>query len=57
MGGRRRIDVFEYLDYRRLLEDYYRLHKPHGFSYRAFSLRAGVRTPNYLNWSSRVNAT
>jgi len=48
VSGRRRIDVFKYLDYRRFLEDYYHLRKPHGFSYRAFSLRAGVSSPNYL---------
>ncbi len=44
------IDVFEYLDYRAFLRDYYVAKKGEGkgFSYRAFSMRAGVRSPNHL---------
>lgn len=43
-------DVFEYLDYRAYLRDVYRHKKssPRGFSYRAFSRRAQLRSPNYL---------
>ena len=44
------IDVFEYLDYRGFLSDYYAAKKEEGrgFSYRAFSRRAGLRSPNHL---------
>lgn len=44
------IDVFEYVDYREFLEDYYRFKKAQGrgFSYRAFSRRAGLKSPNHL---------
>lgn len=44
------LDVFAYLDYRRLLADFYRLKKAEGrgFSYRAFARRAGFRSPNHL---------
>jgi uncharacterized protein (TIGR02147 family) len=44
------IDVFEYLDYRAFLRDLYEERKARGqsFSYRAFSRRAGLRSPNYL---------
>lgn len=44
------VDVFSYLDYRRLLADYYRTKKAErrGFSYRAFARRAGVASPNHL---------
>jgi uncharacterized protein (TIGR02147 family) len=44
------IDVFEYLDYRSFLRDFYENRKQHGrgFSYRAFSRRAGLKSPNYL---------
>lgn len=43
------LDVFDYLDYRAYLRDYYALRKKRGaFSYRAFSLRAKLRSPNYL---------
>ncbi|MEM9194084.1 MAG: TIGR02147 family protein [Myxococcota bacterium] len=43
-------DVFEYLDYRRLLSDFYRHKKAEGrgFSYRSFSRRAGLKSPNHL---------
>jgi uncharacterized protein (TIGR02147 family) len=45
-----RIDVFEYLDYRAFLRDYYVEQKARGrgFSYRVFSKRAALRSPNYL---------
>lgn len=44
------LDVYRYLDYRRLLADYYRMKKAEGrgFSYRAFSRRAGLSSPNHL---------
>ena len=44
------IDVFAYLDYRAFLRDFYHHKKEHGrgFSYRSFSRRAGLRSPNYL---------
>ena len=44
------IDVFAYLDYRAFLRDYYRARKAtgRGFSYRNFSRRAGLKSPNYL---------
>lgn len=50
MSKRSRIDVFEYLDYRAFLRDYYVEQKARGrgFSYRAFSKRAALRSPNYL---------
>ena len=43
-------NVFAYLDYRAFLRDYYAFKKagPRAFSYRAFSRRAGLRSPNYL---------
>jgi uncharacterized protein (TIGR02147 family) len=46
----RAIDVFGYLDYRSFLRDYYAEKKAsgRGFSYRAFSRRAGLGSPNYL---------
>lgn len=45
-----RVDVFDYLDYRAYLRDYYQDRKENGrgFSYRAFSRRAGLKSPNYL---------
>ena len=45
-----RIDVHDYLDYRAFLRDYYDNRKQHGrgFSYRAFSRKAGLKSPNYL---------
>lgn len=44
------MDVFQYLDYRAFLRDYYLDGKTRrrGFSYRNFSRRAGLRSPNYL---------
>ena len=44
------LDVFAYLDYRELLADYYRTKKEErrGFSYRLFSRRAGLASPNHL---------
>ena len=43
-------DVFGYLDYRAFLRDTYTARKAEGrgFSYRAFSRRAGLRSPNHL---------
>jgi uncharacterized protein (TIGR02147 family) len=43
-------DVFEYLDYRAFLRDAYELRKARGrgFSFRAFSRMAGLKSPNYL---------
>jgi uncharacterized protein (TIGR02147 family) len=45
-----RVNVFEYLDYRIYLRDYYQFCKAneYGFSHRAFSRRAGLRSSNYL---------
>ncbi|MDD9967986.1 MAG: TIGR02147 family protein [Myxococcales bacterium] len=41
--------VYEYLDYRGYLRAYYDARKAQrGFSYRVFSRRAGLRSPNYL---------
>ncbi|MDH5674113.1 MAG: TIGR02147 family protein [Myxococcales bacterium] len=48
MSKRASIDVFRYLDYRAFLAEYYRIKKRRGFSYRAFSRRAGLASPNYL---------
>lgn len=44
------IDVFAYLDYRAFLRDFYqaRKSKGRGFSFRSFSRRAGLKSPNYL---------
>lgn len=43
-------NVFDYLDFRAFLRDHYLFQKGRGrgFSYRAFSRRAGLRSPNYL---------
>jgi uncharacterized protein (TIGR02147 family) len=43
-------DVFGYLDYRAFLRDVYaeRKARARGFSFRAFSRMAGLRSPNYL---------
>ncbi|MET0389998.1 MAG: TIGR02147 family protein [Polyangiales bacterium] len=48
--GAAEIDVFAYLDYRAYLRDYYDARKRagRGFSYRNFSRRAGLKSPNYL---------
>lgn len=44
------VSVFEYLDFRAFLRDYYLAKKgaSRAFSYRSFSRRAGVSSPNYL---------
>lgn len=44
------IDVFDYVDYRAFLRDYYAAMKERkrGFSFRAFSRRAKLRSPNHL---------
>jgi uncharacterized protein (TIGR02147 family) len=44
------VGVYAYLDYRAFLRDYYAAKKAasRAFSYRAFSKRAGVSSPNYL---------
>jgi len=44
------IDVYQYLDYRAFLRDYYAKKKEltRAFSYRSFSRRAGLKSPNYL---------
>ncbi|MEZ4367595.1 MAG: TIGR02147 family protein [Kofleriaceae bacterium] len=44
------VDVFAYLDFRAYLADVYSARKraSRGFSYRAFSRRAGLRSPNFL---------
>lgn len=43
--------VFEYLDSREFLRDYYAHHKEHeyGFSYRVFARRAGCRSSNFAH--------
>jgi len=42
-------DIFAFLDYREYLRAYYHHAKQHRrFSYRAFSRKAGLRSPNYL---------
>jgi uncharacterized protein (TIGR02147 family) len=42
-------EVFEYLDHRAFLRDYYAAKKAsRGLSFRAFSKRAGLSSPNYL---------
>ncbi|MCE9580004.1 MAG: TIGR02147 family protein [Deltaproteobacteria bacterium] len=50
MGKAATIDVFGYLDYRAFLRDVYLARKAASasFSYRAFSRRAGLKSPNYL---------
>jgi len=44
------IDVFDYLDYRAFLRDFYAQEKAksRGFSFRAFARRAGLSAPNHL---------
>jgi len=50
MESAKRINVFEYLDYRQYLRDFYLYCKAneYGFSHRSFSRRAGLRSSNYL---------
>ena len=45
------VNIFEYLDYRVYLRDFYTEHKRESaaFSHRAFSRRAGLRSSNYLS--------
>ena len=49
-SARERIDVFEYVDYRAFLRDYYAHEKRvrRSFSHRAFSRRVGLGSPNHL---------
>lgn len=51
MAGRSSVHVFEYLDYRQYLRDFYASQKANSaaFSHRAFSRRAGLRSSNYLS--------
>ncbi len=51
MFDRSSVHIFEYLDYRQFLRDFYEYQKAneYGFSFRAFSRRAGLRSSNYLN--------
>lgn len=50
MAPRVPIEVFDYLDFRAFLRDYYLRKKDEGrgFSYRAFSMRCGLSAPNHL---------
>ena len=50
VAARSRLDVYRYQDYRRWLADFYaeRKREGRGFSYRAFSKRAGLASPNHL---------
>lgn len=50
MARARELDVYVYLDYRAYLRDYYETKKAssRGFSFRSFSRRAGLKSPNYL---------
>lgn len=50
MGRRPKINVFDYIDYRKFLKDFYNYKKTYsyGFSFRAFSQSAGLRSTNYL---------
>jgi len=42
-------DVFDFLDYRAYLREFYKARKAQtAFSYRAFSMRAKLKSPNYL---------
>ncbi len=43
-------EVFQFLDYRAYLREFYAFKKagPRAFSYRVFSRRAGLKSPNYL---------
>ena len=45
------VNIFEYLDYRAYLRDFYAQQKGKSaaFSHRAFSRRAGLRSSNYLS--------
>lgn len=50
MTNGQRVNIYEYLDYREFLRDFYadRKANEYGFSHRAFSKRAGLRSTNYL---------
>ena len=50
MAAEKQPDLFEYLDYRAYLRDYYAHMKRtrRGFSYRSFSRRVGLGSPNHL---------
>ena len=50
MTGTDPIDVFDYLDYRAFLRDFYARAKAtrRGFSFRAFSRKARLGSPNHL---------
>jgi uncharacterized protein (TIGR02147 family) len=50
VGTRASVDVFRYRDYRVFLREHYERSKQRkrGYSLRAFSLGAGLRSPNYL---------
>jgi uncharacterized protein (TIGR02147 family) len=50
VGTRAAVDVFRYRDYRAFLREHYERNKQRkrGYSLRAFSLGAGLRSPNYL---------
>jgi uncharacterized protein (TIGR02147 family) len=51
MPGGASVHIFEYLDHREYLRDFYASQKAKSaaFSHRAFSRRAGLRSSNYLN--------
>jgi uncharacterized protein (TIGR02147 family) len=51
----KKISVFNYLDYRHFLRDYYDFHKngPSPFSYRSFSQKAGFSSHNVLKFIMR----
>ncbi|HEY8942775.1 MAG TPA: TIGR02147 family protein [Polyangiaceae bacterium] len=50
MGARAAVDVFRFRDYRAFLREHYARNKQRkaGYSLRAFSRTAGLRSPNYL---------
>lgn len=48
MARRPELDVFAFLDYRAFLRAFYQLERGQRLSYRAFSRRAKLRSPNYL---------
>lgn len=50
MGTARDVDVFGYLDRRAYLRDLYLARKARGPSFRAFRERAGLRSPNALEF-------
>ncbi len=56
-----RPDIFEYLDYRRYLEDFYTAGKENvaAFSHRYFARRAGFSSSNYIQlvWKGKRNLT